>query len=174
MGRRANSNYICHYSSAPDRRAQQVSPIPIHYLMRLSKYYQQATLYPFQITVVITSIFAVMENRNYKSEWLTAESVIMMAIVGAILYCIFLNVLCLTIFLCKLEVVQNNRLLTVLSWFLLPLSPSVVTVLREFNYDPDIRSAVSDGVLYVVFLNGPYIIGLVWAFVRYRKAMQIS
>ena len=141
--------------------------------MRISKYYLQATLYPFLATVVITSIFVITENRHYTSEWLTGEAASIMAILSTILYCLFLNVLCLTIFLCKLEVVRNNLLLTVLSWFLLPLSPTIVIVLKDFNYYMDIGlSSASGDFLYLAFLNGPMIIGLIWAFISYRKALQ--
>lgn len=138
--------------------------------MKLSKYYLQATLIPFLITVVITSILATIENMDYKSEWLTAESVTIMVILGTVLYCLFLNVLCLTIFLCKLEVVRNNGLLTVLSWFLLPLSLSALIVLNEFSFSH--HPAASGDLLYILSLNGPYTIGLVWAYVNYKKATQ--
>ncbi|OMP74887.1 hypothetical protein BW716_33010 [[Flexibacter] sp. ATCC 35208] len=143
--------------------------------MRLSKYYQQATLYPFLITLVITSIFTILENKNYKSEWLTADAVIMMTILYIFFYCLFLSVLCLTIFLCKFEIVRNNRLLTVLSWFLLPLSITILLVIKELSDYPDsgFSSADSD-LLYIVFGNVPFIIGLTRAFILYRKAMQLS
>lgn len=144
-----------------------------HYLMRLSKYYQQATLLPFLITIVITSIFIVLENKSYRSEWFTPEAVIGMGILMTFLYCLMMNVLCLTIFLCKLEGVRNNRLLTFLSWFLLPLSPCIFIIIHEYRYYLDIGlSSASNDLQYLGLLNGPFIIGLIWSFIRYRKALK--
>ncbi|ACU60342.1 hypothetical protein [Chitinophaga pinensis] len=141
--------------------------------MRISKYYLQATLYPFLITVAITAIFTVVENKHLSSQGLTQKTAITTAILSSILYCLLLNVLCLTIFLCKLEVVKNSLLLTVLSWFLLPLSPTLVIILKDFNYYMDIGlSSASGDLLYLTLLNGPLIIGLIRAFISYRKALS--
>jgi hypothetical protein len=143
--------------------------------MKLSKYYQQATLYPFLITIALTIIYTVIENKDYKSEWLTAEAVTMMSIIYTILYCLFLNVLCLTIFLCKLEVVRNSQLLTFLSWFLLPLSPNVIIMLKDYRYYMDIGwSSARGDLLYMVCLNGPVIVGLIWSFISYKKGIRWS
>jgi hypothetical protein len=140
--------------------------------MRISKYYLQATLIPFLVTVSITAIFTIIENKQLSSEGLTQETAVTTAILSSILYCLLLNVLCLTIFLCKLEVVKNSLLLTVLSWFLLPLSPALVIILKDFNYYLDIGlSSASGDLLYLAFLNGPLIVGLIWSFISYRKAL---
>lgn len=135
--------------------------------MNLNKYYLKATLYPFLITVIATAVFSIIENRDYKSEWLTGEAITLMMIGLAILYCLLLGVLCLTIFLCRLDIVKRNRIMIFFSWFLLPLIPAVIMAVKIFHGEQDSEQS---SIKLFVLLNGPFIIGLVRAFILYRKS----
>src|SRR5688572_14236208 len=90
--------------------------------MTLNKYYRQAVVYPFICVMALVITFSIVDNYNYKSEWLTADSVIFMIVLWGFFYSVIVCVLSLTIFLNKIEKVKDNTFLNLLSWFLLPLS----------------------------------------------------
>src|SRR6266496_4979008 len=98
--------------------------------MTTTRYYRNSTLYPTIMAVVLTLIFSIVDNRDYKSEWLTSESVISMTFMTSIVYSIILSVSCLPIFLINIEVIKRNKFLTALSWFLIPFV-CIATVLTR-------------------------------------------
>jgi len=86
--------------------------------MKVNQHYKQAVFYPFIVVMLFTFVFSIFDNYNYKSEWLTAGSVIMLSIFWAFLYSLFICGLSLTILLNKFEKIRTNSLMAILSWFL--------------------------------------------------------
>jgi hypothetical protein len=66
---------------------------------QLSIIYKKSILYPAIALLPFTLVYAAIENRNYKSEWFTRESVIGLTFVAALVYVVIVCLLCLTFFL---------------------------------------------------------------------------
>lgn len=90
--------------------------------MRLGHCYRIAPIYPSIVAMVLVSIFSIVSNRNYQSEWLTPASTIFLDIIYAFFFVVIVCPLSLTIFLSRYEAIERNKTLNFLSWFLLPIS----------------------------------------------------
>lgn len=111
-----------------------------------------------------------MKNRNYKSEWLTSESVIAMTVIAAIGYGLIICVLALTIFLNKHERVSSNSIFSALSWFALPFGFICLVIGKAINEYLTVGS--TNEIIYSVVLNLPFVIGLIWGFCKFRKLQR--
>lgn len=140
--------------------------------MTPGKYYKIATLYPSIVTVLVTVIFSIIDNYNYRSEWLTAESVLTFTVVFALGYCVLLSLLSLTIFLTRLPKIQGNNVFTFLSWFLLPLGFVFTVIGYELNFNKQNNKAWDSDLWYIVVLNLPFTIALIVSYYQYRKAYR--
>lgn len=132
-------------------------------------YYSRAAFIPAGISFFATMIFTIRENQHYSSEWLTRESVIEMAFVYTLGYVIFLCLLCLPIFLVKLDTVKRSRILTFLSWFLLPVSWMTAVFIHELRFDLQYGGKPDSDLLYVALLNLPYLAGLIWTYISFTR-----
>jgi len=137
--------------------------------MTTTRYYRNSTLYPTIMAVVLTLIFSIVDNRDYKSEWLTSESVISMTFMTSIVYSIILSVSCLPIFLINIEVIKRNKFLTALSWFLIPFVCIATVLTREIRFNLRYNEQFGTDFVYVILLNLPFIAGLIWTYLRYRQ-----
>ena len=137
--------------------------------MSLVQHYRNAVLYPSLVIILLSIIFSIIDNYNYKSEWLTAESVIFLSIVTAIVYSLIISALSLTIFLNKFEKVKVNNVLTALSWFLLPFVFITIVFIHEIRVRVNYEEEFGSDFIYVLILNIPFIVGLIWSYFRYRK-----
>jgi hypothetical protein len=146
--------------------------------MLLSRYYKKAVLLPSGIIILGCILYSVYDltigpGKNYKSEWLTADSVDMYAIFMVILHCGFLAVLCSTIFLVRFPKVQANPALTFLSWFLLPmiyLGYLLVLLCRSVYHDVDVQGTC----IIVLSITLPFILGLILTFIKFRRAIVFT
>lgn len=138
--------------------------------MKMARYYRNATLYPALLAVFFTIIVSSILNRDYKSEWLTAGSVIAMSVGIAMVYSLLLSLLCLTIFLVAFETVKRSRLLTAISWFFLPLSGMLIVLCYAINT----QDGEGDGeeFVYLCGLNFPFLAGLLFTWLHYRKSLD--
>ena len=138
--------------------------------MTLNRQYRQAILYPFVAVILCTLIYSTLDNYNYKSEWLTAGSVIFLSVIWAFLYSLIISGFALTIFLNKFEKVRTNNLLVILSWFLLPFSFIGVIINHEITFEMKYESGkLGSDFIYVLILNVPFTVGLIWSYFKYRK-----
>lgn len=137
--------------------------------MTLKKYYINSALYPGLLALLMTVIFFIIDNKNYKSELVTYESLAFVTMVVALAYCSSLAILCLPIFLVKLKTVQNSRLLIALCWFLLPFAWILMVFIRDIKLRLMHNEDFDSDFVHVVLLNVPFIVGLIWTYLDYRK-----
>jgi len=138
-------------------------------LMELSTIFKKAVLVPAVIAVAATIIYSVVDNYNYKSEWLTADFVIFYSILISVAYLSIICLLSLSIFFIKLPVVKASKILTVLSWFLLPLTTVFIVISYALKTQIGQENAFGDGFWYVVIFNLPSVIGLGWGYYKYVR-----
>jgi hypothetical protein len=137
--------------------------------MELSTIYKKAVLVPAVIAVAATVVYSVVYNYNYKSEWLTADFVIFYSILISVAYLSITSLLSRSIFFIKLPVVKASKILTFISWFLLPLTPVFIVMYYALKTQIGQENAFGDGFWYVVILNLPNVIGLVWGYYKYAR-----
>ena len=140
--------------------------------MKLSTIYKKAVLLPAAATVVVMIIYSVTDNYNYKSEWLTADFVVSYSILISIGYLSITSLLSLSIFFIRLSAVKASKVLTLLSWFILPLTPILITTSYEVKMQIESKIRLGEEFWYIVILNLPPVIGLVWGYCTYLKVMD--
>ena len=135
--------------------------------MKLFKYYKKAVLYPSLFILFFSIIHSFIAN--YESNGLTDFSAVFMSIITSFLFILLMSFLSLSIFLNKISRLYKNLTWNVLSWFLLPLFYLAVV----FNHDLKIRLKYDFGFgndfLFLFIMILPYVIGLCWTFIEYRK-----
>jgi uncharacterized membrane protein YhaH (DUF805 family) len=139
--------------------------------MTLPELYRRSVVYPAIILLPVSIVIAFIENHNYKSEWLTSESVIGMTIMVAFIYCLIVCILALTIFLNRYRKIRSNLFLSALSWFLLPGGFILLVIGKAINEYATVES--ESEIIYALIFNVPFIIGLAWGFVKYRKTKDL-
>ncbi len=137
---------------------------------QLSTIYKIYILNPAFALLPFTLVYAAIENRNYKSEWFTRESVIGLTFVAALVYVVIVCLLCLTIFFNRREKVHNDKLLSALSWFLLPGAFICLVIGKTIAIY--IAEGTTDETIYAVLINAPFVVGLVLGFCRFKKLLR--
>jgi hypothetical protein len=137
--------------------------------MTTTIYYRNSALYPAITAILLTLVFSVVDNRDYKSEWLTSDSVIGMTLMTSIVYSVILCMSCLTIFLLNIEVFKKNKLWTALSWFLIPFVCIATFLTHEIGFNLKYNESLGNDFVYVTLMNLPFIVGLIWTYLRYRQ-----
>jgi len=132
--------------------------------------YKKVTLYPSILVILVTIVFSVIDNHDYKSEWMTADSVIYLSIVTAIIYCLIISALSTTILLNKFDTIKDNPVLNFLTWFLLPYGFITVFIFHEVNSKIQYDQEFGSDFAYVLILNFPFIVGLIWTYYKYRRS----
>lgn len=135
----------------------------------MDKYYKIGVIYSSLVAIFLSVAFSVVDNYNYKSEWLTAGSVIFLSIIFVIIYSLIISALSVSIFLVKFNRVKSSATLTLLSWFLLPFSFIAVILIHEINFKIKYQMESTNDITYLIIVNLPFIIGLVWSYLKYKK-----
>ena len=148
---------------------QTLAVIKDDYPMTLSKYYKNAVLYPSIVTIILTFIFSIIDNYDYKSEWMTADYVIFLSVVTSIIYCSIISLLSTTIFLNRFDKIKNNSILNFLTWFLLPFVLIIVVFFHEVSFKIKYNETFGNDFIYIFILNFPFIVGLIWTYYKYKK-----
>src|SRR5688572_6773416 len=107
--------------------------------MTLSKYYKTAALLPSALIISGYVLFAIVYiafdlGRDYKSEWMTANSAVLYTLPIVAINALFVSLLSTTIFLNSYKWVKENILLTIISWFLLPCIWIGHLLLKHISY----------------------------------------
>lgn len=137
--------------------------------MTLGEHYKKATLYPSIAVIISTIVFSIIDNIDYKSEWLTAESVIVLSITTAFVYCLIIGFFSLTIFLIKFQKIKESNVLTFLSWFLFPLSFITIVFIHEISFSIKYQGKLTSDFIYTIILNLPFAVGLIWSYYKYKN-----
>ena len=136
--------------------------------MELRKHYINAVIYPSVLVVVATVIFSVIDNYDYESEWLTAESAIMVSLIVSLLFSMLICTLSLTIFLNKLERIGKNIILSLLAWLFLPFLCIGFILINEIKFNIDHNVGFGSDFIYILIMTIPFGISLTRTFIRYR------
>jgi hypothetical protein len=141
---------------------------------KLNKAYRIAAIYPSIFVIVACFIYSVIENKNYKSEWLTGESIIFLSMLITFVFSILMCLFCLTIFLNIKEKIKTNIFLNFLSWFLLPISVIVFIIIHDVLYRLKYHENFGSDFIFILILTVPFIVGLVWSFIYYKRKETIE
>jgi hypothetical protein len=134
--------------------------------MTLSRIYIKAVVIPGIIMILGVLVYAIIENRDYKSEWLTSEAVIQMIFVFALLYWICICILALPLFLNKYQKISSNIIISLLSWFLLPGILMCIVIQKAIT---EYLNGEDTGIIiYAILMTLPFVIGLIGGFWKFR------
>jgi hypothetical protein len=136
--------------------------------MKLDSYYFRAVIFPSGLIIILSIGFAIIDNFNYKSEWLTGGGMIIMAMVTSFIFCLLICLLSLTIFLNTYEIVRRSFFLSFLSWFLLPMGLIAIVLMHEMTYNKDLIIENDTSYIYPLILTIPYIISITLSFIKYK------
>ncbi len=140
--------------------------------MKLFKYYGRAVVYPSVFILffsILNSLFA-----NYGTDGLSDKSAFVISIVTSFIFCLLMSVLSLTIFLNKLKRVRNNLTWNLLSWFLLPMFYLTIVFIHDFKIRFKYDFGFGNDFLYLLIMTIPFVIALVWTFIKYRQKICSS
>jgi preprotein translocase subunit Sec61beta len=138
--------------------------------MTLSKLYKYTTIYPALIAIIGSAILSVYDNKDYKSEWLSPDAVVLMCVIASVIYSAIVCLFSLGLFLNGVKKVRDHYLWSLLSWFLLPYGFMAIAVIKTVS-DP-YASASNVGYLYLVTLNMPFMVSLTWTFILFRGKLK--
>ena len=140
--------------------------------MNLFGYYRKAVIYPSIFIQFFCITYSIIEN--YKSEWLTAKSAIVMSISTSLIFSLFMCGLSLTIFLNKLEKLNKNLIWNILTWFLLPFAYITIVLIHDIRNRIKYEFGFGNDFLYLLIMTIPFVIGLCWAFIKYRQKITTA
>ena len=137
--------------------------------MTLSGIYRRFVILPAIFLVIFAVIYSIIENRNYKSEWLTKEAAIETDILAAVIYCALICVLSLTMYLNKINRVRSSNILSPLSWFLIPVGFMCVVLAKAVNEYITVESSFES--LMALIFNLPFTICLIWGYIKFKRTL---
>ena len=140
--------------------------------MKLFRYYKKAVIYPSIFILFFCIVYAFINN--YKSDPLPVKSVIQMSIVPALIYSLLICTLSLTIFLNKFSKLNKNLVWNLSAWFLMPFGYILIILLHDFEYRIKYDFGFGNDFFYLLIMIIPYIIGLCWTFIEYRKELSAT
>lgn len=136
--------------------------------MTVKNLYTRGLLFPALVAVLSTSILSLFDTRDYKSDWLTKESIVLMAVLTSCVYSAIVCTLALTIFLNDI-LIKTGRLAIFLSWFLLPMGWIIIAVYKTTYDRLTYQGGTTVQFMYLITLNLPFVVGLVWTYVLFIK-----
>jgi len=145
--------------------------------MPLSRYYKRIILLPTLLIVGGFVAFTIYDlnfgsGKDYKSEWLTADSFDQYVIGMVIVHCLIVSGSCLGVFFNRRLDIRGNPIWSFLSWFLLPmlyLGYLLYLMGRSFydHVDED------NSTLFILSLTLPYMISLTLTFIQFRRSLKV-
>ena len=143
--------------------------------MTLRKYYKRAVLLPSALIISAYVLFAVIYvvfdlGRDYKSEWLTANTAVFYAVLIVCGNALFVSLLSTTIFLNSYKQVKENIPLTIISWFLLPSIWIEFLLVKHIHYLQYSDKGLDGESLFVASNALPFWVGLALTFSNYIKS----
>jgi hypothetical protein len=139
--------------------------------MTLNRLYFKGVLLPAIISIIGTTVLSIIENADYKSEWMTKGSAIGLALVVSCIHSLIVSLLALTIFLNN-KIITTTGIPTFLSWFFLPMTWIIITVYKTIDHRLNYETDTEEQLVYLITLNLPFIIGLIWTFIIYKRQLK--
>ncbi len=140
--------------------------------MTLSRLYKYTTVYPAISAIIGTTIVSVYDNKDYKSEWLTPDAVVLMCVIASVIYSAIVCVFSAGLFLNGVQKIRDNFLWSLLSWLLLPYGFMATAVIKTL-LEP-YTSSSNAGYMYLLTLNVPFAVSLVWTFILFRRKLTTN
>jgi len=140
--------------------------------MNLFKYYKKAVIYPSIFVLFFCIVYSFIDN--YKSDPLTAQSVFGMSILPSLIFSLLICGLSLTIFLNKIEKLNNNVVWNIFAWFLLPYIYISIIFIHDLEFRIKYDFGFGNDFLHLIIMTLPYVIGLCWTFINYRKEITTA
>lgn len=145
--------------------------------MSLSRYYTRVALLPTVLIVGGSISYTIYDlhfgsGKDYKSEWLTADTADSLAIFMAIIHCLIVCGLCSSIFLNRRVEIRENPIWSSLSWFLPPLLyfGYLFYLLGRSLYH---RVEVAGSAFIMLSAILPYLATLVTTFIHFRRSLRV-
>ncbi len=132
-------------------------------------YYLKAVIIPSGIVLVLNITYCIIDEivSNYKSEWLTKESLFPIIISLGVINSLAICFLSLTILLTKYAQIKNSLILSSLVWLLFPMIWISMILVKSgadlFNFSDGLESPG----IFDILNTAPYIIGLLWSYIRF-------
>ena len=135
--------------------------------LNLFNTYRKAVINPSLFILFFCIIYSIIDN--YKSEWLTAKSVILMSFLLSLIFSLLMCGLSLTIFLNKIEKLNKNIMWNMLTFFLLPFAYITLILIHDIKIRIRFEFGFGKDFLYLLIMIIPFVIGSGWAFIKYRQ-----
>lgn len=139
--------------------------------MTLKRLYLLGVLIPGLIVVIATTVSTTFDSEQYKSEWLTKDTIIGMTLLVSLIHTLIISVLSLTMFLNKK---RQTTLITFLTWFLLPITWIIITVYKTVDHRLNYAIDTKEQLLHLIPLNLPFIIGLALTYLIFIRQKKYS
>jgi hypothetical protein len=142
----------------------------------LKIYYLKAAVLPSIIVSACNVIYGVIYAAfcPYKSDYLTADGVVRVALLMEFINSAIIMVLSLPIFLNYYPQVKNKLILSVLAWLLCPMIWLGILIINSRSDLFDYSEGIYSPGIPVLINTIPYVIPTVWYFIRFRKDLKIS
>ncbi len=141
--------------------------------MKLFNYYKKAVIYPSLFILFFCVIYSILNNSDYKGDWPTTKSIIIMTVASSFFFSLLLNVLSLSIFLNKFKKLHRNLIWNMLTWFLLPLGYIAIVLIHDINNRIKFSFGFGNDFIFLLIMTLPFVISLCWTFMKYRQEIII-
>ncbi len=139
-------------------------------IMTVKQYYKNIIWYSSSITIVATIIFSIIVNRNYKSEWMTGDQVVIWSIIYSIVYLTITGCVASIMLLNKLDSIRHNSILSFITWFIGPCTFMFIVAKHEIDYNIKYESTlVTNEFVFLLILNLPYLVLLTLNYIKLIK-----
>lgn len=139
------------------------------------KYYSKAILLPsiiaFLLAIVYVVIIFIFDKSQ--SEYFGIEAAIVATLFGTFLDSVIISFLSLTIFLNNWRFVLKNKILSFLSWFLLPMIWLCYNLIRFLKFNLSDIGFFLDNI-YLLINTIPYIICLVIFYTKFKEIIIVN
>ena len=136
--------------------------------MKLFSYYKNAVIYPSLFILFFSLMNATIDLM------LSDYSDLLSSIVITLIFCVLMSGLALTIFLNKIRKYGTNLIWNIFTWFLLPFIYITMIYSHDINTRIKFEFGIGNDFLYLLIMTLPFILGLIWSFIKYRQQITIT
>jgi len=143
----------------------------------LESYYKKAVILPSIIVILSSIAYGIWENlyeEKFKSEWLDANAILEISTVVVIANALFICILTLPLFLNNVAEIRKSIITSLLAWCLCPGIWIVFILRTHYQYLVHHSYRLDRESVFVLSNTLPYIIGLVWVFLIFRKDLNAA
>jgi hypothetical protein len=144
--------------------------------IKMTEYFKKAIIFPGLLIALGNGIFGIVDIiwSEFRSEWLTQGGVIFISIVMVSLNAMFIGLLTTPIFLNYNKKIRSNVLICFLTWFLCPIIWISYLLIKHYNYVMHFSHKLDEESIFVLLNTIPFVVGLVWTFIRFRQDLTIN